>query len=64
LRAEFPNMRSISVLAGGNVTGWQLLAADTLDFEEAALRACELVIARDGRIGKVPKGKKKKAKAT
>jgi len=53
LRREFPNMRSIQVL-GKEVTGWQVLPADAEDFEEAALRACELVIARDPRIGKVP----------
>jgi hypothetical protein len=47
-------MRSIQVL-GKKVTGWQVLPADTPDFEEAALRACELVLARDPRIGKVPK---------
>lgn len=58
--AEFPNMRSVGVLAGGGVTGWQLLPADTADFEEAALHACELVIARDPRLGKVPKPKKKR----
>jgi len=57
LRREFPNMRSIEVL-GKAVTGWQVLPADAADFEEAALRACELVIARDPRIGKVPKPKK------
>ena len=53
LRREFPNMRSIQVL-GKKVTGWQVLPADASDFEETALRACELVIARDPRIGKVP----------
>jgi hypothetical protein len=53
LRGEFPNMRSIQVL-GKKVTGWQVLPADAPDFEEAALRACELVIAKDPRIGKVP----------
>ena len=53
LRGEFPNMRSIRVL-GKKVTGWQVLPADAPDFEEAALRACELIIARDPRIGKVP----------
>jgi hypothetical protein len=59
LRREFPNMRSIKVL-GKKVTGWQLLPADAPDFEEAALRASELVLARDPRIGKVPKAKRKK----
>jgi hypothetical protein len=53
LRREFPNMRSIQVL-GRKVTGWQLLPVDAPDFEEAALRACELIVARDPRIGKVP----------
>jgi len=53
LRREFPNMRSIQVL-GKPVTGWQVLPADAPDFEAAALRACELVLAGDPRIGKVP----------
>jgi len=53
LKREFPNMRSIRLL-GGKVTGWQVLPAEAEDFEEAALRACELVIARDPRIGKIP----------
>ena len=56
LRREFPNMRSIKVF-GKKVTGWQVLPADAPDFEEAALRACELVVAGDPRIGKIP-GKK------
>ena len=50
LRREFPNMRSIQVL-GKPVTGWQVLPVDAPDFESAALRACELVLAGDARIG-------------
>ena len=53
LRHEFPNMRSIQVL-GKRVTGWQVLPVDAPDFESAALRACELVLAGDARIGKIP----------
>jgi hypothetical protein len=56
LRKDFPNMRSIRVL-GEKVTGWQVLPANALDFEEAALRACEFVVAGDPRIGKVPKSR-------
>jgi len=52
LRREFPNMRSIQVLRKP-VTGWQVLPADAPDFEATALRACELVLAGDPRIGKV-----------
>ena len=53
LGREFPNMRSIQVL-GKKVTGWQVLPADASDFEESALRACELIVSGDPRIGKVP----------
>jgi hypothetical protein len=53
LRREFPNMRSIQALGKG-VTGWQVLPADAPDFEEAALRACQCILAKDPRIGKVP----------
>ncbi|HLH07772.1 MAG TPA: hypothetical protein VKW78_11085 [Terriglobales bacterium] len=56
LRREFPNMRSIALL-GEKVTSWQVLPADSADFEEAALRACELVIAGDPRVGKIPKSR-------
>ena len=61
LRQEFPNMHSIPVLGTG-VTGWQILPVDAPDFEESALRACELIQARDPRIGKVPKVKKPRKK--
>jgi hypothetical protein len=61
LRVEFPSMRSIKVL-GKDVTGWQILPAEASDFETAALRACELVLARDPRIGKVPKPRRSRLK--
>jgi hypothetical protein len=54
LRRDFPNMRSIQIF-GKEITGWQVLPATAPDFEEAALRACECIAARDPRIGKVPK---------
>lgn len=56
LRKEFPRMHSIRVL-GKEPTGWQVLRADDPDFEAAALRLCQLVLARDPRIGKVPKSR-------
>ena len=59
LRVEFPHMRSIGVL-GKAITGWQVLRADAPDFEEAALRACDLVMARDPRIGKIPAKQRRK----
>jgi hypothetical protein len=58
LRREFPNMRSIQVL-GNKITEWQVLPVDAPDFEESALRACDLVLAGDSRIGKIPKPKRR-----
>ena len=62
LLREFPNMRSIEVLGKG-VTNWQVLPADAPDFEEAALRACECILASDPRIGKVPGARRARRKA-
>jgi hypothetical protein len=40
------------------VTGWQVLPQTDEHFEQEAQRACELVLAGDPRIGKIPKGKR------
>jgi hypothetical protein len=53
LRRDFPHMRSIQSF-GKKPSAWQVLPADAPDFEESALRACELVTARDPRIGRIP----------
>ena len=53
LQREFPHMRSIQMF-GRPVTHWQVLPADARDFEESAMHACELVIAGDPRIGRIP----------
>jgi hypothetical protein len=65
LRREFPSMRSVQLFVqrfGKKETDWQVLPADAEDFEQAALRACELILAKDPRIGKVPKGKDRQGK--
>jgi hypothetical protein len=59
LRRELPGMRSITVLAGGGVTGWQNLPAESEDFEQSVLRACAMVRAGDARIGKIPKSRRR-----
>ena len=61
LRREFPSMRSIQAF-GKAVTGWQVLPVNAADFERDALRACELILAKDPRIGKVPKRRAKPVK--
>lgn len=63
LRREFPSMRSIELL-GKKVTGWQVLPLDAPDFEQSALRACELVLAGDPRIGKIPGARRNSSKTT
>lgn len=60
LRIDLPCMRPIQLFEG-KVSGWQIIPADAVDFEEAALQVCELIAARDPRIGKVPKPKRSKA---
>jgi hypothetical protein len=65
LRRELPSLRSITVFGSG-VTGWQVIPAKAPDFEEEALRACEMILVGDPRIGKIPGERKKttpKAKA-
>lgn len=59
LKKEFPNMRSLQMFGPGP-TGWQVLPVDADDFEESALKACQVVRNGDPRIGKVPKTKLKK----
>jgi hypothetical protein len=62
LGREFSAMRSIPALGNG-LTGWQMLPSDAPDFEEAALRACELILAGDPRIGKMPQRRRRGRKA-
>jgi len=60
LRRELPSIRSIGVF-GTEATGWQNIPVDSPTFESEALRACELVLEHDTRIGKVPAKRKPRA---
>jgi hypothetical protein len=59
LSEELPSMRSIKVFGPGP-TGWQVLPSEADDFEESVLRACEMVLNDDPRIGKIPKSRQRK----
>ncbi|WP_413288776.1 hypothetical protein [Bdellovibrio sp. HCB337] len=61
LQKIFPSMRSLAMFGPGP-TGWQVLPVDAEDFEEAVLKACELVLQDDPRIGTTPKIRTKKKK--
>ena len=56
LKQLFPSMRSISVF-GGKQSNWQNLPANANDFEEMVMRACELILRGDDRIGRETKRK-------
>lgn len=58
LKKEFPSMRSIGVF-GVEQTGWQNLPESSKNFEESVMKACDLILRNDPRIGKVPKPKTK-----
>jgi len=57
LRREFPSLRSIELL-GGAIRHWLLIPSDGPDFEREALRACELVLRRDARLGRIPQSRR------
>ena len=57
LRREFPSLRKIELL-GGAIGHWLLIPSDGPDFETEAMHACELVLRRDPRVGRVPKSRK------
>ena len=52
LGAEFPDLPRRQLWRSGK-NAWVVLASRLGDFEEHALRACELILAGDGRIGRV-----------
>ena len=60
LKKDFPSMRSVHLL-GEKTTAWQNLPASADDFESSAIKACEMILRNDPRIGKIPKPKKKKS---
>ena len=63
VKKEFPILKDLT-LFGKSPTAWQVLRETDPDFEEAALKFCELIKKRDPRIGRIPKVKafKKKKK--
>lgn len=53
IRRDFPSIRRIELL-GGKIQHWLLLPSDDPRFEAEAQHACELILRRDRRIGRVP----------
>lgn len=57
LRREFPSIRSIELL-GDKIGHWLLIPSDSPDFEIEALHACDLLLRRDPRLGRIPKSRR------
>jgi hypothetical protein len=53
LRREFPSLRPIELLRN-KIGHWLLLPSDSPSFENEALHACDLLLHRDPRLGRVP----------
>ena len=66
LRAEMPGLRPYPGSAGGKKdNGWLQIHPDLDNFEELAIRICEMISHRDPRIGRIPPPRKpKKARPT
>ena len=59
LRKEFPSLRPIRALQG-KIAHWLLIPADSPTFETESLYACDLLLARDPRLGRIPESRRKR----
>lgn len=57
LRREFPSIRPIELLRN-KIGHWLLIPSDSPSFEAEALHACDLLLRRDTRLGRVPKSRR------
>ena len=64
LKEELPSLCSVYLLSEGkSETNWQMIPLDAEEFEEEVLRACELILDGDSRIGRIPKSKVRSQKS-
>ena len=57
LRREFPSLRAIELLRS-KIGHWLLIPSDGPAFESEALHACDLLLNRDPRLGRIPESRK------
>lgn len=57
LRLDFPSIRPIQLLRN-KISHWLLLPSDDADFEPSALRACDLLLRHDPRLGRIPRSRR------
>jgi hypothetical protein len=56
-RIVFPSIRSIGLL-GDKICHWLLIPSDSPGFETEALHACDLLLHRDPRLGRIPQSRR------
>ena len=59
IRREFPSIRLIGLL-GGKIGHWRVLPSDGPTFESEAQHACELLLKRDSRFGRVRQSRQRR----
>jgi hypothetical protein len=57
LRRDFPPLRRIELLRS-KINHWLLIPSDDARFEPLALHACDLILRRDARFGRVPQSRR------
>jgi hypothetical protein len=61
LRKEFPVLSEKSFIASGK-KGWIFIPTLSESFDECSLKACDLILNGDKRIGRITKGRRSKNK--
>jgi hypothetical protein len=57
LRRDLPSIRPIQLLRN-KISHWLLIPSDSADFERAALDACDRILNRDPRLGRIPQSRR------
>lgn len=58
LKKELPSLKTIDILSEGKgETNWQMISSENDDFENSAIKICDMILRGDERIGKIPKRK-------
>jgi hypothetical protein len=57
LHHEFPSIRPIKLLQD-KIKHWLILPADSPNFESESLQACDLLLAHNPRLGRIPESRK------
>jgi hypothetical protein len=57
LRQDLPSLRPIRGMAS-KISHWLVLPSDGAEFEKEVLRACDLILSSDRRLGRIPQSRR------